>query len=265
MQSATSVLARVYGQYPHRRTSIIPSPARWSDPPRQRRAPAHSRTIPGIEPGTARILQFVTFYHSGSRPCRPLCSCIVPLRHPPPQEVQRGQHKQEVPPEKLLLLRCSLGRRQPRCRQDRQPRPYVLVPSTCPSLTLPAARPVPQPSSFHSKLVTAKLTSTAQLSTTTGPGWSRPNSATPPVSNTPSSSSNAPPPLPPAPAPAVPQFPHAGKVIQPQPRNPLAASSPLVKKDTATKPAWGNAKPLPVISDSTARSDFPTAAEVAQG
>lgn len=45
----------------------------------------------------------------------------------------------------------------------------------------------------------------------------------------------------------------------------MTSSSPLVKKDTSAKPAWGNAKPLPVTSDSTARSDFPTAAEVAQG
>lgn len=130
---------------------------------------------------------------------------------------------------------------------------------------LPTARPAPQLSTSHSKLVTAKLTSTAPLSTTTGPGWSRPSSATPPVSATPSSSSNAPPPQPPAPTPAVPPFPHAGKVIQPQPRNAIPSSSPLVKKDTSAKPAWGNSKPLPVTSDNTPRSDFPTAAEVAQG
>lgn len=130
---------------------------------------------------------------------------------------------------------------------------------------LPAARPPPQPSTSHSRLVTAKLTSTAQLSSTTGSGWSRPSSATPPVSATPSTSSNAPPPQPPAPTPAVPQFPHAGKVIQPQPRNALPSSSPLVKKDPSAKPAWGNAKSLPVTSESTARNDFPTAAEVAQG
>ncbi|KAG6381401.1 hypothetical protein JVT61DRAFT_5815 [Boletus reticuloceps] len=129
----------------------------------------------------------------------------------------------------------------------------------------PAPRPTPHPPTSHSKLVTAKLTSTAQLSTATSSGWSRPSSATPPVSATPSSSSNAPPPQPPAPTPAVPQFPHVGKVIQPQPRNALASSSPLVKKDTCTKSAWGNAKSLPITSESTARSDFPTAAEVAQG
>ncbi|KAH0838507.1 hypothetical protein J3R83DRAFT_6824 [Lanmaoa asiatica] len=126
------------------------------------------------------------------------------------------------------------------------------------------ARPAPQLSTSHSRLVTAKLTSTAQLSTTAGPGWSRPSSAAPPVSTTPSTSSNAPP-QPPASTPAAPQFPHAGKVIQPQPRNAMVSSSPLVKKDSSTKPAWGNAKSLSVTSDTTARSDFPTAAEVAQG
>ncbi|KAF8559320.1 hypothetical protein OG21DRAFT_723617 [Imleria badia] len=129
----------------------------------------------------------------------------------------------------------------------------------------PAPRPAPQLSTSHSKLVTAKLTSTAQLSSTAASGWSRPSSATPPVSSTPSTSSNAPPPQPTAPTPAVPQFPHAGKVIQPQPRNALPSSSPLVKKDASAKPAWGNAKCLPVTSDCTAHSDFPTAAEVAQG
>ncbi|KAF9243884.1 hypothetical protein BU15DRAFT_71996 [Melanogaster broomeanus] len=130
------------------------------------------------------------------------------------------------------------------------------------------ARPTPQPSGSHSKLVAARLTSTAQLSTTTGPGWSRPSSAAPPVSTTPSNSSSAPPPQPLAPAPAVPQLPHAGKVIQPQPRRPMASSSSLVKKESSsTKPAWGNAKSLAVASfaGNAARDDFPTAAEVAQG
>ncbi|KAF9229562.1 hypothetical protein BS17DRAFT_28049 [Gyrodon lividus] len=132
----------------------------------------------------------------------------------------------------------------------------------------PAPRPAPQPSGSHSKLVTTKLTSTAQLSTTTGPGWSRPSSATPPVSTTPSSSSNPPPLQQLAPSPAAPQLPHFGKVIQPQPRRAIVSSSSLVKKDSSsTKPAWGNAKSLSVNSfaDNTARNDFPTAAEVAQG
>ncbi|KAG9314575.1 hypothetical protein JVU11DRAFT_5377 [Chiua virens] len=127
------------------------------------------------------------------------------------------------------------------------------------------ARPAPQPPNSHSKLVTAKLTSTAPLSTTTGPGWSRPSSATPPVSTTPSSSSIVPPPQLPAPMLAPPQFPHVGKVIQPQARNAIASSTSLAKKDTSAKPAWGNTRSLPVTSDSTVYSDFPTAAEVAQG
>ncbi|KAH7883818.1 hypothetical protein F5I97DRAFT_1785768, partial [Phlebopus sp. FC_14] len=117
----------------------------------------------------------------------------------------------------------------------------------------------------HSRLVTAKLTSTAQPSPTAGLGWSRPSSATPPVSTTPSNSSTAPPP---ASVPAAPPFPHAGKVIQPQPRNATMSSPPSSKKDgPSTKPAWGNAKSRPVTSstEDVARGDFPTAAEVAHG
>jgi hypothetical protein len=128
------------------------------------------------------------------------------------------------------------------------------------------ARPTPQPSGSHSKLVTAKLTSTAQLSTTTTPGWSRPSSATPPVSATPSGSSNAPPQTHTS-TPAAHHLPHAGKVIQPQPRRAIVSSSSLVKKDSSSiKPAWGNAKSLSVnVFTDNARNDFPTAAEVAQG
>lgn len=136
-------------------------------------------------------------------------------------------------------------------------------------------RPVAPPISTHSRLVTTKLTAAPVLSTTTGPGWSRPPSATPPVSSTPSTSSNGPPPQPlphaaaPAPVsvPAAPQLPVAGKVIQPQPRAIASASSVTGKKDTASKPAWGHPKVVaPVLfPDSAGPSDFPTAAEVAHG
>ncbi|KAG1755030.1 uncharacterized protein EDB91DRAFT_1042587 [Suillus paluster] len=139
------------------------------------------------------------------------------------------------------------------------------------------ARPVAPPSSSHSRLVTTKLTAAPVLSTTTGSGWSRPSSATPPVSSTPSTSSNAPPPhpLPPAataapasvPIPAAPQLPVAGKVIQPQPRAIASTSSATAKKDAASKPAWGHPKVVApaLFPDSAGPSDFPTAAEVAQG
>ncbi|KAG2368173.1 hypothetical protein BDR07DRAFT_112415 [Suillus spraguei] len=136
-------------------------------------------------------------------------------------------------------------------------------------------RPVAPPISTHSRLVTTKLTAAPVLSTTTGPGWSRPPSAAPPVSSTPSSSSNGPPPQPllhaaaPAPVsvPAAPQLPVAGKVIQPQPRAIASTSSATGKKDTASKPAWGHPKVVaPILfPDSAGPSDFPTAAEVAHG
>ncbi|KAG2156468.1 uncharacterized protein EDB93DRAFT_913624 [Suillus bovinus] len=136
-------------------------------------------------------------------------------------------------------------------------------------------RPVAPPISTHSRLVTTKLTAAPVLSTTTGPGWSRPPSAAPPVSSTPSTSSNGPPPQPlphtaaPAPVsiPAAPQLPVAGKVIQPQPRAIVSTSSTTGKKDTPSKPAWGHPKVVaPVLlPDSAGPSDFPTAAEVAHG
>ena len=89
----------------------------------------------------------------------------------------------------------------------------------------------------------------------TGPGWSRPSSAAPsssPVSvNGPSA----------APAPAAPQLPHAGKVIQPQHR----AHAPVLKSDTLGKPVWGNVRSEGLAPDATVHSDFPTAAEVAHG
>ncbi|KAG1783682.1 hypothetical protein EV702DRAFT_1054926 [Suillus placidus] len=136
-------------------------------------------------------------------------------------------------------------------------------------------RPVAPPISTHSRLVTTKLTAAPVLSTTTGPGWSRPPSAAPPVSSTPSTSSNGPPPqpllhaAPPAPVsvPAAPQLPVAGKVIQPQPRTIASTPSATGKKDTASKPAWGHPKGVaPVMfPDIAGPSDFPTAAEVAHG
>ncbi|KAG1757318.1 hypothetical protein EDB19DRAFT_1933564 [Suillus lakei] len=137
-------------------------------------------------------------------------------------------------------------------------------------------RPVAPPISTHSRLVTTKLTAAPVSSTTTGPGWSRPPSAAPPVSSTPSTSSNGPPqPLPhaaaPAPAPisvpAAPQLPVAGKVIQPQPRAIVSTSSTTAKKDIASKPAWGHPKVVApaLFPDSAGPSDFPTAAEVAHG
>lgn len=62
-----------------------------------------------------------------------------------------------------------------------------------------------------------------------------------------------------APQPAV-----AGKVIQPQPRG--AAEMASGRKDSGVKPAWGNARvPSVVGRPDLTQSDFPTAAEVAQG
>lgn len=127
----------------------------------------------------------------------------------------------------------------------------------------------PEVSSMHSRLVTAKLTSTPRPSTT-GPGWSRPSSAAPSPS-TPAPPSNAGKGLVPSSSAAAPQLPHAGKVIQPQPRTSVTgASATVIVKETlsvTTRPAWGNIRTGQVTApkaDARVQNDFPTAAEVAQ-
>jgi serine/arginine repetitive matrix protein 2 len=131
----------------------------------------------------------------------------------------------------------------------------------------------PPSTSSHSRLVTTKLTKLPSSSTSTGPGWTRPPSTTPslapsPVSGGVSSAS------PPAPAPiphGPPQLPHSGKVIQPQPRGALQIpSTPKPEPINGSgKPAWRNVKPGGTSSGAGpppgVQSEFPTAAEVAQG
>ncbi|KAI0322274.1 hypothetical protein OF83DRAFT_854838 [Amylostereum chailletii] len=142
-----------------------------------------------------------------------------------------------------------------------------------PKTTGTAVKPIPPTSALHSRLVTAKLTATSQSSTTTGPGWSRPSSVTPSAAVSPapsSSASNPPPSTTPAPH-GPPQLPHAGKVIQPQPRSSMSLSYSVTSKDNlngSSKPVWGNIKSNAGMStrpDGTVQNDFPTAAEVAQG
>ncbi|TFY69070.1 hypothetical protein EVJ58_g656 [Rhodofomes roseus] len=142
------------------------------------------------------------------------------------------------------------------------------------SVTAKTGSATPKPSLqtavSHSRLVTAKLTATAQ-SSTTGPGWSRPPSsvssatpaspsatnskAPPPSSSTPNSSGSAP------------QPPPVGKVIQPQPRGATEIFVSSVKRDSSNKPAWSSARSATAVVNrlDAAANDFPTAAEVAQG
>jgi hypothetical protein len=134
-----------------------------------------------------------------------------------------------------------------------------------------AARPSTQQPPTHSRLVTAKLT-TAPQSSSAGTGWSRPPSATPPVSSisSPGPGASVPAITSPSSVAGAPQFPHAGKVIRPQPRSVTVSSSKASPKDstTSSKPAWGNPKPATAANPNqavTEQSDFPTAAEVAQG
>lgn len=137
----------------------------------------------------------------------------------------------------------------------------------CTWLIYKTARPATQNSTSHSRLVTTKLTATPQASTT-GPGWSRPSSATPSVAPSPSSTpnANASSQAPPA---AAPQLPHSGKVIQPQPRAVASGSQSGGSRSDGSggsnKPAWGNVKASTAKWNVKVPNDFPTAAEVAQG
>lgn len=128
------------------------------------------------------------------------------------------------------------------------------------------ARPAVQTATSHSRLVTAKLTATAQPSITTGPGWSRPGSAAPSHASTapspipqPPHGAQPTPGVPPISTSGAPALPHAGKVIQPQPRSVVAPKDGL---PGGKAPVWGNVKRANEASLGT--NDFPTAAEVAQ-
>jgi hypothetical protein len=129
-----------------------------------------------------------------------------------------------------------------------------------------SAKSPPPPTTSHSRLVTTKLTKLPSSSTGTGPGWTRPSSTTPSLAPSPVSGvvSSAPPPAP-APLPhGPPQLPHAGKVIQPQPRG--ATQIPSTSKsetiNSSSKQAWRNVKPGGTAGPpSGVQSEFPTAAE----
>ena len=132
----------------------------------------------------------------------------------------------------------------------------------------PTARPAAQPASSHSRLVTTKLTANPVVPTATA-GWSRPSSVTPSpatATSSPSSTSPLPGTTPIQTSTIVAPLPHVGKVIQPQPR--AAVPQPTQHKDSASsKPVWRNVRPpnvAPTRSD-VQTSDFPTAAEVANG
>ncbi|KAF8898387.1 hypothetical protein BD779DRAFT_1666247 [Infundibulicybe gibba] len=141
----------------------------------------------------------------------------------------------------------------------------------------PTARPQAPASTSHPRLVTTKLTASNPSSSTTGPGWSRPSSATPPTTNgTPAPNGGTSLLSSPIPAPAsasspsaAPQLPAAGKVIQPQPRALLVQHGAVGTGESKapSKPVWGNIKMAagsPPHPDARVQNDFPTAAEVAQ-
>ncbi len=134
------------------------------------------------------------------------------------------------------------------------------------------AKSPPPPATSHPRLVT-KLTKLPSSSAGTGPGWTRPSSTTPSLAPSPVSGgvSVAPPAAPGPVSHGPPQLPHIGKVIQPQPRGAIQTPSMTKPESTngSNKLAWRNVKqggsttgagPPPGV-----QSEFPTAAEVAQG
>lgn len=136
-----------------------------------------------------------------------------------------------------------------------------------------SAKSPPPLTTSHSRLVTTKLTKLPSSSTSGGTGWTRPSSTTPSLAPSPVSGSvSSAPPVAPAPiSHGPPQLPHVGKVIQPQPRGAIQA--PLVSKpetsNGSSRPAWRNVMQSGNSSGAGpplgVQSEFPTAAEVAQG
>lgn len=128
-----------------------------------------------------------------------------------------------------------------------------------------SVRPAPQTALSHSRLVTAKLTATP-LSASPGPGWSRPASATPSVSTpgtapTPAEGKSV------SSGPGVghgpPQNAPTSRLVQPQARSTLRQKAD--GQSVPGKPAWRSVNPGDVSLGLGAPSDFPTAAEAAQG
>ena len=137
-------------------------------------------------------------------------------------------------------------------------------------LTSGPAKSPPPPATSHPRLVT-KLTKLPSSSASTGQGWTRPSSTTPSLAPSPVSGgvSVGPPPGPVPVSHGPPQLPHAGKVIQPQPRGVIQTPS-APKPESANgsnKPAWRNVKQggstTGVGPPLGAQNEFPTAAEVA--
>ncbi|TBU64802.1 hypothetical protein BD310DRAFT_838242 [Dichomitus squalens] len=139
---------------------------------------------------------------------------------------------------------------------------HTLPASSTSKAANPSQKSVPQTTTPHPRLVTAKLTAMPQPSSTSG--WSRPSSAVPSVAPTPTPASNLKTSSGPATSSTLASVPPpGGKVIQPQPRN--SQDTLFTKKDASGKPVWGNAKGGALTPLSRAQADFPTAAEVAQG
>jgi hypothetical protein len=148
----------------------------------------------------------------------------------------------------------------------------VRITAHFPCLTSGLAKSPPPPATSHPRLVT-KLTKLPSSSAGTSPGWTRPSSTTPSLAPSPVSGgvSVAPPPAPTPASHGPPQLPHVGKVIQPQPRGTIQTPS-TSKSESANgsnKLAWRNVKQggstTGVGHPPGVQSEFPTAAEVAQG
>ncbi|KAI6159622.1 hypothetical protein EDD17DRAFT_898939 [Pisolithus thermaeus] len=201
-------------------------------------------------------------------PSPPLTADASPApshQSPPPGNSSSNTAFPNLPPKKFSAVNINKKFLQKTSATSSAPSTASSHISTAKSGS-PTPRPAVQPSGSHSRLVTAKLTSTPQLSAATGSSWSRPSSATPSATSTTPAPSNAQQPQSSVPVPPASQLAHVGKVIQPQPRSTAPSTSLLTKKDgLPAKPAWRNSKPTSGVAFTDNATDFPTAAEVAQG
>ncbi|KAF7306641.1 hypothetical protein MIND_00455600 [Mycena indigotica] len=170
----------------------------------------------------------------------------VPLQQPTPVRnlVPLGSHG---PTQTKKFSAVNINKKFLEKNSTTSPYSSTTTSNSAAKLSGAAVRPISQSTPTHSRLVTTKLT-TASQGHATGPGWSRPSSATPPTSTTPtingsgdaSTSTTAP-------------------TIQPQ-------SRPARQRDMGggtNKPAWGNAKTNQQRPNVASQMEFPTAAEVA--
>ncbi|KAH9937451.1 uncharacterized protein B0H18DRAFT_970690 [Fomitopsis serialis] len=174
-------------------------------------------------------------------------SALSPLRGSPANGTNSNAAAPGVPHQKKFT-HSNINKKFLEKTHSSSPSGQTLSTSVTAKTGSATPKPSLQTSVSHSRLVTAKLTATAQ-SSTTGPGCTASASG---ATNSPG---------------YAPQPPPAGKVIQPQPRGATEMFVSSVKRDSSGKPAWSSARSAASVVNKldAAANDFPTAAEVAQG